>query len=568
MTNKKNEMNPTDAYDLNSVRMPDLSGTVLELFVAVLESPLGSLLIPGLLKNAGVVKLRKQHFDEAPTNFPLYFTGTLATETSAVSVTEWPVTSKTGLEFKFASAWDFTEAYQTKTISPEQVAEKLLAAIENSDQSNPPLRAFININRDEVLKQARESATRYKKGKALGPLDGVPVAVKDEVDMIPYPTTVGTAFLGQSPAIEDATAVARLRSAGALLIGKTNMHEIGIGVTGLNPHYGTVRNPYNPAHYTGGSSSGSAAAVAAGLCPIALGADGGGSVRIPAALCGMVGLKATYGRISEFGAAPLDWSVAHIGPIAANVSDLALGYATIAGPDPKDPNSLHQPVPTLNGWDNSNIKGLKIGVYWPWFRHASREIVAACQNLLEQFKGSGAQINEVVIPDLEAGRVAHLISIAGEMAQAMEQYHDEHHKEHGLDVRINLTLARAFTLLDYVKAQRVRTRMINHFKNAFEKVDVIVTPSTGLAAPFIPNTALPNGDSDLSTLTELMRFTTPANLTGLPAISFPAGYTDSGLPIGMQAIGRPWDEVTLMRLALAAERLIEKKAPFVHFNIL
>ncbi|MEJ2546070.1 MAG: amidase family protein, partial [Calditrichaceae bacterium] len=180
----------------------------------------------------------------------------------------------------------------------------------------------------------------------------------------------------------------------------------------------------------------------------------------------------------------------------------------------------------------------------------------------------GAQIQEVYIPDLDAGRVAHLISIAGEMAQAMDRYHDEHHKEHGLDVRINLTLARAFTLLDYVNAQKVRTRMINHFKNAFEEADVIVTPTTGVVAPIIPKKALPYGDSDLTTLTELMRFTTTANLTGLPAISFPAGYTQKDLPIGMQAIGRPWDEVTLLRLALVAEGLIEKKVPEVHFNIL
>ncbi|HEX7598629.1 MAG TPA: amidase, partial [Polyangia bacterium] len=433
---------------------------------------------------------------------------------------------------------------------------------------DPPLRAMINVKPEEVLRMARESAGRYRDRRPLGPLDGVPVAVKDELDMTPYPSTIGTSFLGQSPVAEDATVVARVRQAGAMLIGKANMHEIGIGVTGQNPHHGTPRNPYDPAHYTGGSSSGPASAVAAGLCPLALGADGGGSIRIPSSLCGVVGLKSTFARLSEFGAAPLCWSVAHVGPLAASVADAALGYALMAGPDPREANSLRQPLPTLQGWDNTDIRGLRLGVYWPWFRHASPEVVAACEALLRQFERLGAQLCEVEIPDLEAARVAHVLTIAGEMASAMDCYHAEHGKQHGLDVRLNLALARSFTALDYVKAQRVRTRLIANFKRAFETVDVIVTPSTGVAAPLIPPTALPDGDSDLTTLTEIMRFATPANLTGLPAISFPAGYTPSGLPVGMQVIGRAWDEVTLLRLALVAEGLVERKAPQVFYKIL
>lgn len=561
-------MDANDAYDLKSVKLPYLSGAALKAFVAVLEGPLGHALIPGLLQSAGIAKLRQQHFDEVPTNFPIHYTDAPAEDSAGVPESEWPAQSPQGPGFRFASAWDYTEAYRSGAASPQDVAQNALEAIEASNADNPPLRAVISVRAEEVLRLARESAQRYREGRALGPLDGVPVAVKDEIDMTPYPTTVGTAFLGKSPAAEDSTVAARLRSAGALLVGKTNMHEIGIGVTGLNPHHGTARNPYNPAHYTGGSSSGSAAAVAAGLCPIAIGADGGGSIRIPSAFCGLVGLKPTFGRVSEFGAVPLDWSVAHIGPIAASAADAALGYALIAGPDPKDANSMHQPRPTLSGWDNTGIKGLRIGVFWPWFRHASAEVVSACESLLGQFEALGAQIRETVIPDLDAGRVAHLITIGGEMAQAMDRYHAEHHRKHGLDVRINLTLARAFSLLDYVKAQRVRTRLMSHFRQAFESVDVIVTPATGIAAPPIPATALPDGDSDLATLAEIIRFAAPANLTGLPAISFPAGYTTLGLPVGMQAIGRAWDEKTLLRLALAAEGLVEKKAPQVLYRLL
>jgi Asp-tRNA(Asn)/Glu-tRNA(Gln) amidotransferase A subunit family amidase len=240
----------------------------------------------------------------------------------------------------------------------------------------------------------------------------------------------------------------------------------------------------------------------------------------------------------------------------------------IAGPDPNDPVSLHQPLPTLESWDNSNINGLKIGVYWPWFRHADSEVVAGCEALLSQFRGMGAEVCEVVIPDLEASRIAHTIIITSEMANVMNKTAREHNHEHGLDVRTNLALARQFSATDYVISQRVRTRLMNHFDNAFKQVDVIVTPTTGLAAPQINPAALPDGESDLTTLVEIMRFVTPANTTGLPAISFPAGYTGKGLPIGMQVIGRAWDEVTLLRMALAAEQVVERKAPQVQYRLL
>ena len=211
---------------------------------------------------------------------------------------------------------------------------------------------------------------------------------------------------------------------------------------------------------------------------------------------------------------------------------------------------------------------MTLGIYPPWFRHASANVVAACEEMLEQFKRKGAKLREVVIPDLEAGRVAHLITIAAEMVQALSDTYAAHHREHGLDVRLNLASARAFTASDYVHAQQVRTRLIANLNGALEQADVIVTPTTGLTAPTIPKAALSGGESDLATLTEIMRFVTPANLTGLPAISFPTGYDDTGLPIGMQVIGRAWQEHTLLRLALSAERAVERKPPRMHYRIL
>lgn len=563
-----NDSGPASVYDLKSVKLPYLSGAALRLFVKLVESPMQGLLMPSLLRNAGVTAFRRRHYDEEPTFYPLYhhFSSIEERDSFSADITKNKNADQNG--FRFHTVQDYARAYREGHTTPTEAAHRFLKALDESEAADPPLRVFIAVYRDDVLKQAEQATERIKAGKALSIFDGVPVAVKDEVDMVPYPTTVGTSFLGTQPAHEDATIVARMRAAGALLLGKTNMHEIGLGVTGQNPHHGTPRNPYNPGHYTGGSSSGSAAAVAAGFCPVALGADGGGSIRIPASLCGVVGLKPTFGRVSEFGAAPLTWSMAHLGPLAATAVDAALAYSVIAGPDPKDANSQHQPRLSLRNWQNLDLSDLTLGIYRPWFRHASADTVAACEKLLTALQGMGATIEEVVIPELEEGRVAHVVTIVSEMAQALSKYADQHGREHGLDVRLSLAIAREFTARDYIKAQRFRTRMIHHFERVLARVDAILTPATGLPAPPIPESALPNGDSDLTTLAEIMRFATPANLTGLPAISFPAGYNNAGLPIGMQAIAAPWQEAVLLRLALAAEHLIQCRRPQLYFDLL
>lgn len=556
-------------YDLKSMKSPYLSGAALKLVVALLESPLRKLLTGKLLKDAGIQSLREINIDEAPTPNPLHFTGRFAAKGGSVPVEQHPDQKNASAKgFRFSGVFDYCEAYRQGRVTPTQVGENVLNAIEASNAAAPPLRAIIAVNRDDVLKQAEEAGRRIRDGEALSVFDGVPVAVKDELDMLPYPTTVGTIFLGKKPALEDASVVARLRAAGALLIGKANMHEIGLGVTGLNPHHGTARNPYNPAHYTGGSSSGPAAAVAAGLCPVAIGADGGGSIRIPSAFCGLVGLKATFGRISEYGAAPLCWSVAHIGPLAVNAVDAALTYGLIAGPDPNDPASLHQPDPELTGWNQLDLSDLRLGVYPQWFEHADSELVVTCQKMLTEFENLGAKIEEIAIPELESGRVAHIISIVGEMSQAQKQHYESNRRAYGLDVRLNMALARQLTARDYVQAQRIRTRCIAHFKHAFEKVDVILTPASAVPAPAIPAKALPDGDLDPQLSAEIMRFAPPANFTGFPAISFPAGYTAAGLPIGMQAMGRAWQEKILLRLAFAAENFVERKKPQIFYDIL
>ncbi len=556
----------TNAYDLKSVKLPRLAGKSLKVFVRLLDSGLSPLLIPKLMKDAGITALREQKIDEPPTFYPYRsFKGSPAK--GEIKLPEFAESAKPE-GFKFASSADYVNAYREGKTTPVEVAERVIRAIEESNSADPPLRAIIACRKDDVVRQAKESEARYKEGKPLGPFDGVPVGVKDEVDMVPYPTTVGTRFIGSHPAKEDATVVARMRAAGAMLIGKANMHEIGIGVTGQNPHHGFARNPYNPDHYTGGSSSGPASAVGAGLCPVAIGADGGGSIRIPSSFCGAIGIKPTFARISEYGAAPLCWSVAHLGPIAANVKDAVLSYAVMAGPDGRDANSQKQPEPVYEGITNTDLRDLKIGVYWPWFRHASPDVVSWCEAMLNHLAGLGADVVDVTIPGLEATRISHVITITSEMCTCMDRYWKEHKNDFSIEVKTSLLLARSFTARDYVQAQRVRTRTIENFGRALKKVNVIVTPATGITAPKIPLDALPDGDSDLTTLTEIMRFAVAANFTGLPAITFPAGYDSAGLPVGFQAMGRPWEEHVLFRLAYAGEHFVKRKKPKVLYNLL
>jgi Asp-tRNA(Asn)/Glu-tRNA(Gln) amidotransferase A subunit family amidase len=560
----------TDSYNLTSLDLPKLNGRTLRLFASSLDSgALRGLLSGQLLKQGGVYHLRELRYTDPPTFYPLAIEqADEHHDVAAVDVTalETQLLAMTNRE-PMPSAADYARAYRAGSANPEAVAEAVLAAIADADDDPRPLRAFRATNRDDLMRQARVSVERFRAGRPLGMLDGVPVAVKDEVDQLPYGTTVGTSFLGRQPAAEDATVVARLRAAGALLIGKTNMHEIGINPDGFNQHYGIIRNPYSLDCHAGGSSNGSAAAVAAGFCPIAVGADGGGSIRIPAALTGMVGLKATFGRVSEHGAAPLTWSMGHLGPIAATVGDAALAYAIMAGPDARDPNSLYQPPVTLDGWDSTDLRGVRLGIYRPWFEHATATIVRDCEAVTRQLAAMGATLHEIEIPELEEMRVAQAVTILAEMAANMA-LHNEHWSELSPSTRVNLTLGKATTSADYLQAQRIRTRAIAHFKRAFREVDVILTPATAVTAPTVPDGCENDGWSDLGMVTELMRFAMPGNLTGLPAIAFPVGYDSRGLPTGMQAMGRPWEEHLLLRIAFAAEQVVPRRRPPIFYDIL
>lgn len=548
-------------YQHKPLKAPRAAGFALRLTTPLVEHPpLGGVLAAKLLKDIGITELRSLDCHEA-----LPFRPPLAPRRSAFPEQERPLAQWLELALAapaperstFCGARQLAAALSAGRVTATELAKRSLAWQRELEQGQPPLRALVAQDEADVLDQAGAADRRRDQGQVVGPLEGIPVAVKDEIDQRGYPTSVGTSFLGREPAADDAEVVARLRAAGAVLVGKANMHEIGLGVTGINPHLGPARNPYDPQRITGGSSSGPAAAVAAGLVPLAVGADGGGSVRIPAALCGLFGLKPTFGRLSEHGAAPLCWSVAHIGPLAATAADCALGYLVMAGPDDKDPNTSGQPPVHLQDFDSDDLSGLRLGVMPSWFDSADAEVLGPCRQALEVLRQAGAQIVEIDIAELELVRAVHLAIIVSEMTAAHLQHYREHRRAYGHDTRINLALARRLHAFDYIQAQRLRLRICRHFQTAHEQADVIVSPATGCTAPPLRQDALHTGESDLVTTERIMRFAPAANLTGLPALSVPVGSDARGLPVGLQLMGRAFEEHLLLRLG----RILEMRRP-------
>ncbi|KAJ3161092.1 hypothetical protein HDU86_007713 [Geranomyces michiganensis] len=559
-------------YNLHALVSPAASGWTLRLLAFVVEH-LGSALglSRKIARDSNLFSLRHRGFLDLPTYYPIVAaeagqttkanTGDLAAKADALATAGLAVHGRI-----FQSVADFRDAYTDGRATPVDVAEAVINAITAGNESHsPPLLAVIKHNNEDLMLQAKESLARHKAGKPLSVLDGVPIAIKDELDVLGYETGVGTNFIALKPT-KDAHPVALLRAAGALIIGKANMHEIGIDVTNANPWTGTPRNPYAAAHVTGGSSGGSAAAVAAGLCPIAVGADGGGSVRIPAAFCGLFGLKPTAGRVSETGAFPLAPTVGVVGPIAATAADMAVAYAVMAGPDPLDPNTMAQPPVALPTADAS-VKGLRIGVYKPYFEDAEPAVVAACRALLDELVTRGAVLVDITIPELEEMRVAHANIITSEMGAAMASF-----PRTSLSAATRTALAVTQSTLaphDYVTACRVRTRGMATLKALYANIDVIATPSTAIPPP----KRLPGAKewSDYTTSAKSMRFIVMANLCGVPAVTVPAGYTrDGGLPIGMQFQAKWWNESLLLSLAATCETVLPggRRRPGVLFDLL
>ncbi|XP_053145952.1 uncharacterized protein LOC128342566 isoform X2 [Hemicordylus capensis] len=472
--------------------------------------------------------------------------------------------------FRFKGIPDYLNCYRSGKVTPLQVAENIIAALD-AEKSNPRLRAIVQSSREEIIKMAKASTDRYRNRKPLSLLDGIPVCLKEEIKVVPYHHRSGTQYLDTKPETEDATVTRKLREAGAVIIGVSNMHELGTGTTGCNPnrYHGTARNPYNPQHFTGGSSSGSAAAVASGLCPLAIGTDGGGSVRIPASFCGIVGLKGTFGRISCSGCHPLSYSTVSLGPLCTSVTDAAIAYSILAGPDTLYPYGLSQPELFLSEVLTPDLKGLKLGIDWTFFKACDVEIESVCRKAVKFLEAFGASVVNVSLPEMEEVRAAHVICILGEMRDFLQPDFNNHFQEMNLETRLNLALASQFTALDYIKANRQRSRTMAFLQNMFKSVDCFLTPGTACPAPRIQASDLQTGCSDVQTTLRTMRYMQLANLTGIPALVVPVGYTGSGLPISLQIMAKWWDEALLLQIGLKLEQFLDKTAkPAIYYDIL
>ena len=413
------------------------------------------------------------------------------------------------------------------------------AAWDRIDAHNAEINAFITLLREESLLDAREADRRLESGERVGPLHGIPVSVKDLLDTEGVLTTAGTKAFSTRVPKEDATVVRRLKEAGAILLAKANMAELAIG--GPDHPYGPVANPWDLERSPGGSSSGSAASTASGMNYASIGSDTGGSIRIPASFCGIVGIKATYGRVSRRGGVPLSWSSDHFGPLARSVRDAALVLQVIAGHDPADPTSSKEPVPNFSRGLSRSLEGYVIGVPWGYYYdELAPEVRATMDEAHRTLRKLGARLVDVEVSDPPRLGIIHV-----EMAAAIGEELWPHLESLGPAARTRLIQGYAMPAHAYVKAQQVRTLLIRELAAVFENVDALVTPATPIPAY--------DWRKDPSGLMVMGRNTRMFNLTGLPAMSLPCGFSADGLPIGLQLVGKPFEEKTILNIGHAYE---------------
>jgi aspartyl-tRNA(Asn)/glutamyl-tRNA(Gln) amidotransferase subunit A len=424
-----------------------------------------------------------------------------------------------------------------REISP---LELTAAAIARAEALEPELNAYITRTFESALADARTAAAEMAAGRRRGPLHGIPMALKDNYHTAGIRTTAGSRTLQDHVPTADAHTVSLLKAAGVVVLGKLTLHERGMGGTNINPHFGTPHNPWDLDRITGGSSGGSAAAVAAGLCFASLGTDSRGSVRIPAALCGATGLKATYGRVSIRGIVPYCWSLDHAGPLARSVEDCALVLQVIAGFDPLDPTTVATPVPDYASSLTTNLAGLRVGLPRPYFFESpdvDTEVAATVLDAAPVLAERGASLVDIELPNptlyLDDG------AFEAEAAASCAEDLRDHSADFGRDVHARLVKAQAVTAVDYARARYRQLQLARELDHVFDKVDLILTPTCPVTAPRIDEAHdTPPG--------HLSRHTRVFNTAGLPTISVPCGFSSTGLPVGLSLTGRAWHEGTVL----------------------
>ena len=437
-------------------------------------------------------------------------------------------------------------------VSPVELTRQVLERIEALE---PRLNAYITVLADAAMAEARVAERHIAQGSYRGPFHGIPVGLKDLLMTRGVRTTGGSAVLADYVPDEDATTVARLRTAGAIVTGKLNLHEFAYGVTNDNYTFGATHNPWQLGSIPGGSSGGSAAAVAAGECVAALGSDTGGSIRIPAALCGVVGLMPTYGRVSRYGALALSWSLDHVGPITRGVTDAALMLGVIAGYDPLDVSTQQLPVPDYTDEIADGVAGLRVGVPRNYFFErlhpdVKHHVEAAVRTLGEL----GAEVVEVDLPGVELSNVVEFTITLTEATSYHEHLLRDRADRYSPELRALLEAGEAISGPRYLKAQRLRTVIKQGFRAAMERVDLIATPTVPHPTVPIGQPTVTLGGVEEAVIDCLIRYTCPIDLSGQPAIALPCGFSKDGVPAAsLQLIGRPFDEATICRAALAYE---------------
>lgn len=432
---------------------------------------------------------------------------------------------------------------KSRQLSPVELTRAFLDRIEQLDGT---LQAYITVLPEQAMAAARTAEAEMLSGVYKGPLHGIPIALKDLYDTKGIRTTASSRVMANRVPQADATTTARLAAAGSILLGKLAMHEFALGGPDPTCGFPLARNPWNLDYIPGGSSSGSGAAVAAGLCMGSLGSCTGGSIRGPAAYCSIVGLKATYGRVSRYGVVPLSWTLDHCGPMTWTVEDTALMLQAIAGYDMQDPTSSQAPVPDYSAALREDITGLTIGVPRHFFfandPRIDRDTLERVDTALRSLEALGARVEEVTIPMLDYAGAAQPVIMLSEAFAYHERKLRSAPQEFGEMVRARFRNGGLFTSADYVQAQRVRNVLKRECAQVLQQVDVLVSPTMSAPAP-------PFAGMDAMTTARRPSFTGPYNLTGMPAISVPCGFTTTGLPVGLQIAGKPFDEATVLRVA-------------------
>jgi aspartyl-tRNA(Asn)/glutamyl-tRNA(Gln) amidotransferase subunit A len=450
-------------------------------------------------------------------------------------------------ELAYLPLVEVAQRYRDKSLSPVEYVEALNARIDAHDNV---LNAFLFRRPEESVEQARAAEARFSAGKPSGPMDGIPFGLKDIIDAEGWPTTCHSAILADNVATADAPVSANLKGAGGILLGKLATHEFAFGGPSFDLPYPPARNPWNPKIWPGGSSSGSGAAVAAGFLPGALGTDTGGSVRNPSSVCGIVGMKATYGRVSRRGVFPLSYSLDYVGPMTRTVADNAYMLNVLSGFDAVDPGSADQPVPDFSAGLDKGVAGMKIG----FVRHfherdliADEEMVAGIDSALEVLRSLGAEIVEIETHPLGAFSDCNRVILTSEAFSIHETWLKAHPEKYSALCRERLMPGAFMSAADYVQATRLRTKLTRDFNASIHGLDAIITASS-MEQPF------PIDDVELMTYRYPRHARTVFNLTGHPALAVPTGMSRDGLPLAMQIVGHPFDEATVYRVARAYER--------------